>query len=80
MMATSQDGVPKDDPPKEILRSRPDETPEAYGRRHATTTGYWSYLPEVTHAAGVPAPPEDRFLSWHDFATQNGLDSDVWDL
>ena len=32
-MAASQDGMPKDDPPKGILRSRPDETPEAYGRR-----------------------------------------------
>ena len=32
-MAASQDGMPKDDPPEEILRSRPDETPEAYGRR-----------------------------------------------
>ena len=47
-------------------------------RRHSTTTGYWSYLPEVTHAAGIPAPPEDRFLSWHDFATREGLDPDVW--
>ena len=35
MTATQQDGMPKDDPPKEILRSRPDETPEAYGRRLA---------------------------------------------
>ena len=34
-MAASQDGMPKDDPSKEILRSRPDETPEAYGRRLA---------------------------------------------
>ncbi len=49
-------------------------------RRHRTTTGYWSYLPEATHAAGVPAPPENRFLKWPTYATQNGLDPDVWDL
>ena len=26
-------------------------------RRHRITTGHWSYLPEVTHTASVPAPP-----------------------
>ena len=35
MTATQQDGMPKDDTPKEILLSRPDETAEAYGRRLA---------------------------------------------
>ena len=49
-------------------------------RRHPTTTGYWSYLPEVTHAAGVPAPPEAHFLSWHTYATQNALNPNVWIL
>ncbi len=49
-------------------------------RRHRITTGYWLYLHEVTHAAGAPAPSEDRFLSWHDFATREGLDPNVWTL
>ena len=49
-------------------------------RIHTTHTGCWSYLSKATHAAGVPAPPEDRFLSWHDYATQEGLDPDVWFL
>lgn len=49
-------------------------------RRHRTTTGYWSYLPEVTHAAGVPAPPDDHFLSWHNYAVDNGLDPNNWVL
>ncbi len=49
-------------------------------RRHRITTGYWSYLPEVTHAAGVPAPPDDAFLSWHTYATQHALNPNTWDL
>ena len=49
-------------------------------RRHPTTTSYWSHLPEVTHAAGVPEPPEDHFLSWHTYATQNALNPNVWEL
>ncbi|MCY3851387.1 MAG: hypothetical protein OXF75_11415 [Acidimicrobiaceae bacterium] len=49
-------------------------------RRHRTTTGYWSYLPEVTHAARCPAPPEEHFLSWHDYAVGNGLDPFKWEF
>lgn len=37
-------------------------------------------LTHATHAAGVPEPPEDSFLSQHDHATQNGLDPKVWTL
>ena len=47
-------------------------------RIHPTHTGCWSYLSRATHAAGVPAPPEDHFLSWYDFATEEGVDPGVW--
>lgn len=49
-------------------------------RRRPITTGYWSYLPAVTHAARRPAPPEDHFLSWHDYAVDNGLDPFKWEF
>ncbi len=49
-------------------------------RRRRITTGYWSYLHEVTHAAGIPEPPEHRFLSWHTYATQRNRDPTGWSL
>ncbi len=51
----------------------------AISTKKGRPTGYWArYLSVVTLAAGVPSPTADAVLSWHVYATQEGLDSYNW--
>ena len=43
-------------------------------------TGYWDYNGIISHWAPLPAPDEDKVQSWSEYATENALDPEEWDL